>query len=89
MRRISRTNRRRGIHGTGSFDCFGRAMANLIDIWTRILWSSARRLELFAIYAEGVPLFANTSSPTDLQTPIVKHQLGDSAGVLGAALIGI
>jgi fructokinase len=25
----------------------------------------------------------------ELETPIVKHQLGDSAGVLGAALVGV
>jgi len=25
----------------------------------------------------------------ELTTPIVKHQIGDSAGVLGAALVGI
>jgi activator of 2-hydroxyglutaryl-CoA dehydratase len=24
-----------------------------------------------------------------LETPIVKHQIGDSAGVIGAALIGV
>jgi fructokinase len=42
-----------------------------------------------AIYKEGVAQVRRFVFTDQLETPIVKHQLGDSAGVLGAALVGI
>jgi fructokinase len=41
------------------------------------------------LYKEGVGQVARFVFSDDLDTPVVKHQLGDSAGVLGAALIGV
>jgi len=41
------------------------------------------------LYTEGVAEVARCVFSDGLQTPIVKNQLGDSAGVIGAALIGI
>jgi fructokinase len=42
-----------------------------------------------AVYTEGVAEVAKFVLNDRLETSIVKHQLGDSAGVIGAALIGI
>jgi fructokinase len=42
-----------------------------------------------ALYTAGVAEVAKSVFNDQLETPIVKHQLGDSAGVIGAALIGI
>ena len=42
-----------------------------------------------AIYTEGVAEVSKHLFSGKLETPIVKHQLGDSAGVIGAALIGV
>jgi len=42
-----------------------------------------------ALYTEGVAQVARCVFSDSLETPIVKHQLGDSAGVIGAALIGV
>ncbi|MCM8775665.1 MAG: ROK family protein, partial [Candidatus Omnitrophica bacterium] len=41
------------------------------------------------IYTEGVEEVRRQVFSDVLDTPIVRHQLGDSAGVIGAALIGI
>ena len=45
------------------------------------------------IYTEGREqakkyIFNTRSGPPDLETPIVKPKLGDSAGVFGAAFLG-
>ena len=72
------------------FNRFGRAMANLIDILDPdivVLGGGVSNLE--ALYTEGVAAVRKYVFNDELQTPIVKHQLGDSAGVLGAALVGI
>jgi fructokinase len=42
-----------------------------------------------ALYTEGIAEVAKYIFSDSLETPIVKHQLGDSAGVIGAALIGV
>jgi fructokinase len=72
------------------FRDFGRAMANLIDVLDPdivVLGGGVSKFE--AIYTEGVKEVARYVFNDSLETPIVKHQLGDSAGVIGAALIGI
>jgi fructokinase len=72
------------------FTNFGRAMANLIDILDPdvvVLGGGVSNFD--AIYTEGVAEVASHVFNDQLETPIVKHQLGDSAGVIGAALIGI
>ncbi|MDI6774705.1 MAG: ROK family protein [Verrucomicrobiota bacterium] len=69
---------------------FGRAMANLITILDPdmiVLGGGVSKFE--ALYIEGAKAVARNILGDELTTPIVKHALGDSAGVLGAALIGV
>ena len=69
---------------------FGRSMANLIDILDPdvvVLGGGVSNFD--ALYTEGLAAVKRCVFTDELQTPIVKHQLGDSAGVLGAALVGI
>ena len=72
------------------FNRFGRALANLIDILDPDIVVIGGGVSNFkAIYTEGVAAVKKYVFTDELETPIVKHQLGDSAGVLGAALVGI
>jgi fructokinase len=72
------------------FDRFGRALANLVDILDPDIVVIGGGVSNFsAIYSEGVAAVRKYVFTDELETPIVKHQLGDSAGVLGAALVGI
>ena len=72
------------------FDRFGRAMANLIDILDPDIVVIGGGVSNFtAIYSEGVAAVKKYVFTDELETPIVKHQLGDSAGVFGAALVGV
>jgi fructokinase len=66
---------------------FGRALANVIDILDPtmvVLGGGVSNLDL--LYDEGVSAVAAAVFNDELVTPIVRHALGDSAGVLGAAL---
>jgi fructokinase len=72
------------------FRHFGCAMANLVDILDPdviVLGGGVSKFD--ALYTEGVAEIAKFVFNDSLETPIVKHQIGDSAGVVGAALIGI
>jgi fructokinase len=72
------------------FRNFGRALANLIDVLDPdviVLGGGVSKFD--ALYTEGIAEVARHVFNESLETPIVKHQLGDSAGVIGAALIGI
>jgi len=72
------------------FHNFGRSLANVIDILDPdvvVLGGGVSNFD--ALYMEGVAEVARFVFSDSLETPIVKHQLGDSAGVIGAALIGI
>jgi fructokinase len=72
------------------FKHFGRALANLIDVLDPdvvVLGGGVSNFD--PIYAEGVAEVARCVFSDCLETPIVKHQLGDSAGVIGAALVGV
>lgn len=72
------------------FKNFGRCIANLINILDPnvvVLGGGVSNFD--AIYTEGVKEVAKCIFSDSLETPIVKHQIGDSAGVIGAALIGI
>jgi fructokinase len=72
------------------FQRFGRALANVIDVLDPDIVVLGGGVSNFkAIYTEGVGAVRKCVFTDELETPIVKHQLGDSAGVLGAALVGI
>jgi len=69
---------------------FGRALANVIDVLDPdvvVLGGGVSKFE--PLYKEGVAEVARFVFNDSLETPIVKHQIGDSAGVIGAALIGV
>jgi fructokinase len=72
------------------FRNFGRALANLIDVLDPDVIVLGGGVSKFgALYTEGVAEVAKFVFNDSLETPIVKNQLGDSAGVIGAALTGI
>jgi fructokinase len=72
------------------FRNFGRSLANLIDVLDPdvvVLGGGVSNFD--ALYTEGVAEVAKCVFSDGFETPIVKHQLGDSAGVIGAALVGV
>jgi len=72
------------------FRRFGRAMANVIDVLDPdvvVLGGGVSNFD--ALYTEGIAAVKSFVFSDSLETPIVRHQLGDSAGVIGAALVGI
>jgi len=72
------------------FRNFGRSLANLIDVLDPDVVVLGGGVSNFAaLYTKGVAEVVRQVFSDSLETPIVKHQLGDSAGVIGAALIGI
>ncbi len=72
------------------FARFGRAMANLIAVLDPdivVLGGGVSNID--ELYTKGVEQVARCVFSDSLETPIVKHAIGDSAGVIGAALIGV
>lgn len=69
-------------------EAFGRGLANVIDILDPnaiVLGGGLSNLEL--LYTEGRARLTRYVFNDELRTPILKHELGDSAGVIGAALL--
>lgn len=69
-------------------DVFGRALATVLDVLDPdvvVLGGGVSNLDV--LYTEGPAAVARWTFTDALSTPIVKHALGDSAGVLGAALL--
>ena len=72
------------------FRNFGRGLANVIDVLDPdIVVLGGGVSNIAELYSQGVAKVAQQVFSDSLETPIVKNQLGDSAGVIGAALIGI
>ena len=72
------------------FDNFGRAVANLITVLDPdaiVIGGGVSNFD--EIYTRGVAEVAKHIVSDSLETPIRKHGIGDSAGVIGAALIGV
>ncbi len=72
------------------FTHFGRALGNLINILDPdkiVLGGGVSNMD--ELYTEGVAAVQKEVFNDECTTPIVRHALGDSAGVIGAALIGI
>jgi fructokinase len=72
------------------FAHFGQALANLIGVLDPdIVVLGGGLSNVDELYTRGVAEVAKRVFSDSLETPIVKHALGDSAGVIGAALIGV
>jgi fructokinase len=72
------------------FRNFGRSLANLINILDPdvvVIGGGVSKVK--SLYTEGVAEVAKQLFSDSLETPIVENKLGDSAGVIGAALVGI
>ncbi len=72
----------------GLVDAFGRGLANVIAILDPsaiVLGGGVSNLDL--LYDEGVARIARYVFNDELTTPVLRNALGDSAGVLGAALL--
>ncbi|RMF59543.1 MAG: ROK family protein [Calditrichaeota bacterium] len=71
------------------FANFGRGVANLINVLDPdIIVLGGGLSNIDELYTEGVSEVAKRVFSDYLTTPIVKNRLGDSAGVLGAAMVG-
>ncbi len=73
----------------GLFAHFGRAIANVIAVVDPdivVLGGGLSKVD--ELYERGVDEAARCVFSDSLETPIVRHALGDSAGVIGAALVG-
>jgi len=71
------------------FARFGRALANVIAIMDPdIVVLGGGLSNIDELYTRGVGETARRVFSDSLETPIVRHRLGDSAGVIGAALVG-
>jgi fructokinase len=71
-----------------TLDRFGRALATVIDIVDPdviVLGGGVSNLSI--LYEKGVEAVARWVFNDELRTRIVKHAIGDSAGVFGAALL--
>jgi predicted NBD/HSP70 family sugar kinase len=71
-------------------DAFGRGLANVIDVLDPsaiVLGGGVSNLEL--LYDEGRARVARHVFNDELTVPILRHALGDSAGVIGAALLAV
>jgi fructokinase len=72
------------------FARFGQAVANLIAVLDPdIVVLGGGLSNIDELYARGVGEVGKRVFSDSLETPIVKHRLGDSGGVVGAALVGI
>ncbi len=69
---------------------FGRSMANVIDILDPdIVVLGGGLSNIDALYGRGISEVRSRVFTDAFDTPIVKNALSDSAGVIGAALIGV
>lgn len=74
----------------GLLEAFGRGLANVIDILDPtaiVLGGGVSNLD--CLYDEGRERVARHVFNDELLTPILRNELGDSAGVLGAALLAM
>ena len=68
---------------------FGQSLGNLINILDPdviVLGGGLSNIEF--LYEEGIKSVYNSVFSDVIDTPILKNKLGDSSGVLGAALLG-
>jgi len=71
------------------FSHFGRAVANLIAVLDPdVIVLGGGLSNVDELYTRGAAEVARCVFSDSLETPIVRNALGDSAGVIGAALVG-
>ena len=69
---------------------FGRAVANLIAVLDPdVIVLGGGLSNIDELYTRGVEEVSRRVFSDSLETPIVRNRLGDSAGVIGAALVGV
>ena len=69
---------------------FGQATANLIAVLDPdVIVLGGGLSNIDALYTEGVAQLRERVFSDELTTPVMRNELGDSAGVIGAALVGI
>ncbi len=71
------------------FDRFGRALANVINILDPdvvVLGGGVSNID--EIYTQGIEAVRRSIFSDSMETLVLRHALGDSAGVIGAALLG-
>jgi len=69
-------------------DVFGRALSIVVDVLDpEVIVLGGGVSNISALYDEGVAALARWVFNDELLTRVVKNELGDSAGVLGAALL--
>ena len=69
-------------------EAFGRTLANVVNVLDPdviVLGGGMSNVEV--LYTQGCDAVARFVFNDELRTPIVRHALGDSAGVVGAALL--
>lgn len=72
------------------FDRFGRAMANVLAVLDPdIVVLGGGLSSIPELYREGTDAVRKYTFSDSLETPITQNRMGDSAGVLGAALVGV
>lgn len=72
------------------YDHFGLAISNLINILDPdvvVLGGGVSNID--QIYTKGIDKIRKYIFNDELLTPVLKHKCGDSAGVIGAAFVGI
>lgn len=72
------------------FENFGRAMGNLVNMLDPdviVLGGGVSNID--EVYREGLVAVQRHVFGGGEDTPVLRHQLGDSAGVIGAAMLGI
>jgi fructokinase len=72
------------------FDNYGRSLANLINILDpHVIVLGGGVSNFNELYTRGTESVRKYIFSDSFKTPILKNELGDSAGVIGAALMGI
>jgi fructokinase len=72
------------------FEQFGRALSNVISVIDPdVVVLGGGLSNYLPLYSIGIEQIEKYVFGAELSTPILKHKTGDSAGVLGAAWIGI
>lgn len=88
---LYRAGERRAVQAMEQFfDDFGRALGGILSILDPdavVLGGGLSNID--ELYTIGIPRVRKNAFHPGIDTPILKHSLGDSAGVFGAAWLGV